>query len=428
MKKAILSLILVCFIILASACSGGEATTVADNNSSELISNLLIEDEEPSEDKTTLLSQGFLPKAKVQKVSLNGSASKTGSFFSYELFKTAYSEKKNTLISPISIMYALAMAQNGADGETLKQIENAFGCDRNTLNVYLKSYLSALDENLKLNQSMWVYPQGQIKDSFLQTNADYFDSEIYSTPMDSSSLYEMNKWVENKTDGEIKKAVDSIPPNTDIFLINATLFDAKWEKEYKKLQVREGNFYNLDNTISKPTFLYSTEHTYLSGEGFSGFCKAYDGGRFYFTALLPDENSSLSELVSSLDGNDFSNLIKNASYENVSAAIPEFQIDFKTDLIPILKKLGIEDAFDGDKADFSDMGGGELYLAKALHNTSIKLDRNGTKAAASTAIAGATKGGYTPPKVVYLDRPFLYAIYDTQADMPIFIGTVTSLK
>ena len=428
MKKAIISLILVCFIVLGSACRGGETTTVADNDSSKPVSNLLIENEEPSEEKTILLSQGFLPKANVQKVSLDSSASKTGSFFSYELVKTAYSEKQNTLISPISIMYALAMAQNGANGQTLKQLENAFGTDRNTLNVYLKSYLAALDENLSLNQSMWVNPQGEIKNSFLQTNADYFDSEIYSTPMDSNSLYDMNKWVENKTDGEIKKAVDSIPPNTDIFLINATLFEAKWQTAYKDLHIREGNFNNIDSTISKPKFLYSTEHTYLSGDGFSGFCKAYDGERFYFTALLPDENSSLSELVSSLDGADFSKLIKNASYENVSAAIPEFQIDCRTDLIPILKKLGIEDAFDADKADFSDMGGGELYLAKALHNASITLDRSGTKAAGSTAIAGATKGGYTQPKIVYLDRPFLYAIYDAQADMPIFIGTVTSLK
>lgn len=430
MKKAILSVILAALIFVLSACTGGKVTTVADNASSEVVSNLLIEDEEPAQEKTVLLSEDFLPKAKVQKVNLKGGASKTGSFFSYELFKTAYNENENTLISPISIMYALAMAQNGADGETLKQLENALGCDRNTLNAYLKSYLASLDETLSLNQSMWVNHQGEIKDSFLQTNADYFDSEIFSTPMNeaSDSLYEMNKWVESKTDGEIKKAVDSIPPNTDIFLINATLFDAKWAKEYDDLQVREGNFYNLDNSVSKPNFLYSSENIYLSGKGFSGFCKPYDGERFYFVALLPDENSTLSSLVSSLDSNDFSELIKNAQSDNVSASIPEFKIDYKLNLIPILEEMGIKDAFDANKADFSDMGDGELYLAKALHSTSIKLDREGTKAAASTAIAGATKGGYTPPKTVYLNRPFLYAIYDSKADMPVFIGTISSLK
>lgn len=428
MKKVILSLILAALIVVFSACSDGGSTTVADNDSKLPTSSLLIEDEDIELNETILLSRDFSPKLKTQEVSLNSGASKNGSFFSYELFKTAYSENENTLISPISIMYALAMAQNGASGETLNQMEDAFGVDRDTLNVYLKSYLAALDENLSLNQSMWVYNQGQIKNSFLQTNADYFDSEIYSTPMNENSLYEMNKWVESKTDGEIKKAVDSIPPNTEIFLINATLFDAKWQTAYTDLQVREGNFNNLDGTVAKPSFLYSTENIYISGNGFSGFCKAYEGERFYFTALLPDENSSLSELVSSLSGKDFSELIKNASYEKVSAAIPEFDVNDNLNLVPTLKKMGITDAFDADKADFSDMGEGGLYLAKALHNASIKLDRSGTKAAASTAITGATKGAYSPPKVVYLDRPFLYAIYDAQADMPIFIGTISSLK
>lgn len=430
MKKSLLSIILIVVLCFLTACSNPTVNDASSIDNSMIISNEEeISSEEIIEEKptTVLISQKFSPKAEVKSVVLNSGASNTGSVFGYKLFKNAHRENENTLISPISIMYALAMAQNGASGQTLRQFENAFGVDRNTLNVYLKNYLDSATEELKLAQSMWLKPQGNIKDSFLQTNADYFKSDIFSTPMDDTSVAEINKWIEEKTDGEIKEAVDRISPNTQLMLVNATLFNGKWEEPYDDWYVRENDFNNFDGSVSKATFLRSVEYQFLSGDGFTGFYKVYDNERFYFTALLPDENSSLSELISSLDGSDFSEIINNVQNEKVIAEIPEFDIDYKVDLIPILKKMGIKDAFNFSTADFSDMGDIGLYLSQTQHNTSIKLDRYGTKAAASTHAASDSKGPYVPPKEVILNRPFLYAIYDSQAEMPVFIGTVCSL-
>lgn len=427
MKKAILSLILVLLIVLCSACSGGEPTTVADNNSKAPTSSLLIEDENFDKSKTILLSGSFSPKASIKTVSLQSKTSKTAAAFSYELFKNSYSDD-NALISPISIMYALAMTQNGAEGNTLAQIENAFGADRETINAYLKSYLASADESLSLSQSLWIYSDFAVKNSFLQKNADYFNADIYSTPMDNTTLSDINKWISDKTDGEIEKALDRIEPNTDIFLINATLFNGKWAEDYSDTDLSEGDFKNADGTSSKVTYLHSTETIYLGRYGFSGFAKPYNSGRYVFTALLPDENSSLSELVSSLDGDDFSELINEASGDRVIVKMPEFEIKYDAPLLSMLRKAGITDAFDANKANFSGMSNNPLYLTRALHSTSIKLNRYGTKAAGSTIIADTTRGPSAQPLTVYLNRPFLYAIYDTQANMPIFIGTVNSLK
>ena len=428
MKKIIMSLILVLLIVLGSACKGGKTTTVADNDSNSPTSSILIADENIDKDRTLLLSGSYLPKANVKNVSLKSKTSKTAAEFSYELFKNSYSDGENALVSPISIMYALAMTQNGAEGNTLSQMENAFGTDRETLNAYLKSYLASADESLNLSQSLWVYSNFGVKNSFLQKNADYFNADIYSTPMDSTTLADINKWISDKTDGEIKNALDRIEPNTDIFLINATLFNGKWAEDYSDRDISEGDFKNADGSYSNVNYLHSVESIYLGRYGYSGFAKPYDGGRYVFTALLPNENSSLSELITSLDGNDFSELINEASGENVIVKIPEFEIKYDAPLASMLKKSGITDAFDMNKANFSAMTNSPLYLTKALHSTSIKLNRYGTKAAGSTIIAGTTRGPIAQPPTVYLDRPFLYAIYDTQADMPIFIGTVTSLK
>ncbi len=411
---------LICFILLATACGKGNLQNASSNGASDIsISG--------EQNKTTLLSRGFTADANIKTVSLKSKTSKTAASFSYELFKNSYSDD-NTLISPISIMYALAMAQNGAEGNTLAQIENAFGANRETLNAYLKSYLGSADESLNLSQSLWVYSNSGVKNSFLQKNANYFNADIYSTPMDQTTITKINNWISDKTDGEIPSALDRIDPNTEIFLINATLFNGKWAEDYYDRDVTEGTFYNLDGSTSKVNYLNSAENIYLSGDGFDGFAKPYDGGRYVFTALLPDENSSLSKLVSSLDGDDFSKLINGADSEKVIVTIPEFEIKYDAPLTSMLRKSGITDAFDASKANFSSMSDSSLYISRALHSTSIKLNRYGTKAAGTTIIAATTKGGYTPAKIVRLDRPFLYAIYDTQANMPIFIGTVNSLK
>lgn len=430
MKKTVLALLLACFIIFSCACSNNSLGSVAQAPSSDLTdsSEITLVPEQNS-DKTKNLNEGFTTATGFQRVALKGKTGKTAADFSYSLFKNAYSDNANTLISPASVMYALAMAANGAENNTLKQIEEALGADRDTINKYLRSYRSSLpkdDSTLSLSQSVWVNSQCDVKNSFLQTNADYFNADIFSAPMNMSTVNDINKWVSDKTDGEIDRALNSLSADDLLVLINATLFEGKWENEYKDTSIKNGDFYNLNGSKSQATYLYSSEDIYISGEGYSGFVKPYAGERFAFAALLPDSENSLPSLVSSLDGKALASIIENASHQDVSVAIPEFSIKCDTPLIETLKKMGITDAFDS-KSDFSSMSGEKVYLSEVDHKTSIKLNRNGTKAAASTVIK-ATRGSYTKPKSVILNKPFLYVIYDTEADIPAFIGTVTNLS
>ncbi|MEE1280234.1 MAG: serpin family protein [Oscillospiraceae bacterium] len=441
MKKTVLALLLACFIIFSCACSNNSLGSVAQAPSSNKSSsqaesqdNLSSESSQPPSPNTDdgitkKLSEGFTTATGFQSVALKGKTGKTAADFSYSLFKNAYSDSANTLISPASVMYALAMAANGAENNTLKQIEEALGADRDTINKYLRSYMSSLPidgSTLSLSQSVWVNLSCDVKNSFLQTNADYFNADIFSAPMNMSTVNDINKWVSDKTDGEIDRALNSLSADDLLVLINATLFEGKWENEYKESSIRKGDFYNSNNSKARVNYLYSSEDIYISGEGYSGFVKPYAGERFAFAALLPDSEASLSSLVSSLDGKALASIIENASHQDVSVAIPEFSIKCDTPLIEILKKMGITDAFDS-KADFSSMSSEKVYLSEVDHKTSIKLNRHGTKAAASTVIK-ATRGSYTKPKSVILNKPFLYVIYDTEADIPAFIGTVTNLS
>ena len=79
--------------------------------------------------------------------------------FGVRLFKTSIEEGANTLISPLSVLYALAMTANGADGETLAQMEQVLGMDVDNMNSYMLAYLDLLPETkdykMSLANSIW---------------------------------------------------------------------------------------------------------------------------------------------------------------------------------------------------------------------------------------------------------------------------------
>ncbi|MEG2026054.1 MAG: serpin family protein [Gordonibacter sp.] len=176
----------------------------------------------------------------------------------------------------------------------------------------------------------------------------------------------------------------------------------------------------------------STEGTYLEDSDTTGFTKSYEGGRYSFVALLPSEGKSLQEYVTALSGVKLRALLDGATHETVYASIPQFEGDFSMELSKELAAMGMPDAFDPLRADFSDMGTFadsdlNLVVGSVVHKTYIAVDEHGTKAAVATFIGMNSAAASTEPakpKTVTLDRPFVYLIVDHETDMPVFIGAV----
>lgn len=353
--------------------------------------------------------------------------------FGLKLFKAAAKDGENTLISPLSAIAALGMVANGANGETLAQMEKAFGLPVDKLNEYLYSYVDSLPRGekykLDLANSIWFRDDGslQVNQDFLQTNANYYGAAAYAEPFDESTVKNINEWVKKNTDGMIEKIVDEIKPQEFLHLINALAFDAKWDVPYEKSQVWDDRtFTREDGTEDTVRMMYSTESVYYSGIGFEGVGKPYKDGKYSFVALLPNEGSSVATLLKTLDGEKLYEILSSPQTEyHVETAIPKFEIEYDTQLADALKELGMKDLFDSEKADLSGIGkagADKLYIGSVIQKTYISVDENGTKAAAVTdAIAYAT--GYDPMlKFVILNRPFVYMLVDNQTHTPFFIG------
>lgn len=369
--------------------------------------------------------------------------------FAVKLFQQAASDK-NTLISPLSVVMALSMAMNGADSETLRQYEATYGISIDDINYFSNHIRSNLknDKNTKLTiaDSIWIKKDDglTVNKDFLQTNANFYGAGIFKSPFDDGTVADINKWVSDNTDGMIPQMLDKIDKDAVMFLINALCFDAKWEEPYLKTQISNEKFTNIKGEKQKASYMTSNESIYIETEHATGFAKPYYSGRYAFVGILPNEDISLGDYIEKYAKEDIEarfrkfasfvyNLPSGATLPSVNATIPKFKTEFSQSLNKDLRALGITDAFNDKKADFTKLGNhveGNIYIGNVLHKTFIEVGEHGTKAGAATSVEMVKETAAMDPiepKTVRLDRPFMYMILDVENEIPVFIGTVTAL-
>lgn len=357
--------------------------------------------------------------------------------FALRLLRASGQEGENTLVSPLSVMCALAMTANGAEDETRTQMEGVLGMKAEELNAFLSAYLDTLPEGekykLRLANSVWFTDDGRfsVNGQFLETVDEYYGADVYSAPFNDETCRRINGWVNESTDGMIPEILDRIPEDAVMYLINALAFDAEWADKYSEDQVLDGIFTAADGSKQTAEFLHGTEHSYLEDEGAVGFIKPYSGGKYAFVALLPKEGASVSDYIASLDGERLSVLLSSPQSKTVHTSMPKLELEYSAEMAEILSAMGMPRAFDFNSAQFAGLGTstrGNIYINRVLHKTYISVGEQGTRAGAATLIQAADSAAPTEkPKEVDLDRPFVFMLIDCENDLPFFIGTVNSL-
>ena len=166
----------------------------------------------------------------------------------------------------------------------------------------------------------------------------------------------------------------------------------------------------------------------MQDDNATGFIKHYKG-RYAFVALLPNEGISVNDYISHLTGEKIQSILKNESYKTVYTSLPKFETKFEFSLVDILQSMGITDAFNPNIADFSKIGDAyHLHISDAFQKTFISVGELGTKAGAVTVIEMAPEAAPEPMEIkyVYLNRPFVYMLIDTETNTPFFIGAYNS--
>jgi serpin B len=165
-----------------------------------------------------------------------------------------------------------------------------------------------------------------------------------------------------------------------------------------------------------------SEGRYASGSGWQAVELPYAGGSLAMTIVVPDD---LATFERSLDAASFARITASLQPTDVDLTLPRFKIETKSDLSSVLARMGMPLAFDPDRADFSGITTQEqLYISKVVHQANIAVDEKGTEASAATAVEVAASLAPSKQVTLHVDRPFIFAVRDTNTGAILFLGRV----
>ena len=360
----------------------------------------------------------------------------------------------STLISPLSVSMALAMAANGAQGETLDQMLSVVARDitQEQLNEGMKALRERLIASMSpprgngvpptvhIANSMWLRESEAVsfRDEFIQANKDYYDADAYERAFDGKTVREINRWVNDRTDGMIPTVVDELSEETVMLLVNTLFFEARWDDPFTDRQIKKGTFTTANGQEREVDMLCGSEYHCLDDGHAQGFMKTYAGGKYAFVALLPDAGTTVAQYVEGLEWEMLLSMLRDPyAGEGVWCRyqFPRFEIDYNDGgrLDDVLQSLGMTDAYSLDKADFSGMGEmasdkDNIHIGSVMHKTAMSVDENGTRAAAVTAINAPGSPQPIEIRNVVFDRPFVCMIVERETGIPLFMGTVMDVE
>lgn len=338
---------------------------------------------------------------------------------------------ENVVFSPLSILLLLGMAAEAVQGRSREEITKVIAGNKSfgELEGILHQMQSAFADDgaflsanaVCINRSI----RRSINKNFEGHLREVFDGKLF---LSNNMAADVNRWVYRKTKRMIPNVLDAPADDMLACLINAVAFKAQWEDPYEDGQVDEGDFHNADGSVTTVQMMNNSESSYIEDESFTGFVRPYRGGKYAFMALLPKERGSRAFSHHALEQIDFTALFESACHRTVYASLPQFRYDFGRDLTGFCQEMGITTIFT-QEADFSPLSAEWLRMDSILHKAHITVDQCGTKAAAATL--GVVVAGCAIDfdfKEVCLDRPFIYAIMNTETGLPVFTGLLNDMS
>lgn len=351
----------------------------------------------------------------------------------------AAQEAENPVLSPLSAYLCLAMLMPGANENTKAEFEKILGADWDYVSALAADIAAQLEKTggstkLDLANSIWTDDdKAVIEEEWLKTVKAYFGPDIYSADLPSSeALKAINKWVNDKTNGMIPKLHDdNYDKDTIMVLLNALYMKADWAHKFEGNYTNDREFTKSDGSAVTVPFMnmFEAYESYIKTEDAEGIMLPYDDGRLAFIALKPADGDA-RKYAAGLTGAKLKEAIAAAKADTfVTVNMPKFDTEYSVYLTDALKAMGMTDAFDPDLADLTGAGrgvDGPLYISYVFQKVKVDVNEEGTEAAAVTEIATA-EGCALPadePIVLTFDKPFVYAIVDTETGVPLFAGVM----
>ena len=363
------------------------------------------------------------------------------SAFALDLYKQLQTAKGNLLLSPFSISAALAMTYAGARENTAGQMAvtlhftaapDRFHQTLGQLISQLNSVQKETDVELKVANAIWAQKGYLFLDEFIRIVQQSYQSELNQadfTTAAEAARQAINSWVEQQTNQKIKDLIQPGVLNalTRLVLVNAIYFKGFWESQFKPAVTRDLDFWlSADTKFKIPLMHQKHKFGYWENEWLQVLEMPYKDKSLSLVVLLPKEKTGISDLEQKLTLENMLTWQNNLRTREVIVFFPKFKLESEFSLSEILAAMGMPDAFDPGRADFSAMvGKKELHISAALHKAFVEVNEEGTEAAAATGVVVSMTSIAPSPPTFKADHPFVFFIRDNASQSILFLGRLT---
>ena len=372
--------------------------------------------------------------------------------FAFNLFRLAGPRKiwvedpeKSTILSPISITYALGMLNNGAAGETLQQINKVLGFNNaDEVNAFCKKMLTEaphLDKLTKVQiaNNIYVNKDYTLNPVFVEKANDFYNAQPETRDFaDGKTLDVINQWASDHTEKMIEEVLneEEFKPYAVSYLLNAIYFKGVWAEKFKKAETKEEVFEHAGpnkNLIYVPMMHQQEKLLYADKGDYEALQLPYGNGAYSMTILLPKEGKSTYDIAQGLTAESWKTLWQKGVPSGgavVDVKLPRFETKTDVDLVETMSLLGMPNAFDPHKAEFPDFCNVLTYIELMKQVARIKVSEEGTEAAAVTVIGMGTMASLPSEPIhvnFHANHPFIYIISEKSTGTIFFIGHYTGL-
>ena len=329
--------------------------------------------------------------------------------FQFEIFKEAIKKlpSNNIVLSPISLLFPLAILSKGAKGQTLSEFQKVLN-DSENQNIYIEN-LNQIYNTIKVESCLkianTVLTKVKINNTFIERgkkNDVKFD--------ELKNVNQVNDWVKEKTNKKITKIIDNLDPSCVMVILNALYFHDNWKEKFDPKKTVLRPFQLSNQTTKNVNFMYHLfkDANYFENEKFQALKLLYNQTKITATIILPKPDVKINDLMLNMTTSNFFALFNNTNTADVELYLPKIKLENSYALNEILNILGLKEAF-SSKADFSNLTNFKpIFINNVSQKTFLEIDENGTIAVAVTSI-GLTLGlAYQKiRKVMKCDKPYL---------------------
>ena len=319
---------------------------------------------------------------------------------------------ENLIISPLSIFQALSLTANGAKEDTLSEMLDLLEASSlDELNEMNYKILSIIKDFSTIDIANGVMSRFTPLEDFVNVAEKYL---ALVEPLES--LEQVNNWCSNKTHGKIKEILQELDPNTVMIILNAVYFKDEWSMQFEEYLTKDLPFYNLGNIEKKVKTMSQIEYfPYYEDKKVQAIKLRFSHDFMSAIIILPAEGTDINKYINTLSNSkdEYNKIIDGFKSAQVNLQLPKFEVEFSEKLNQILIDLGMYNAFDSIKADFTGLRKeGGLYISEVIHKTYLKVNEQGTEAAAVTAVI-INESAMMPDPIIYdmkVNRPFLFLL------------------